>query len=514
MSGEEWDPYPNDVETEGHILGAMMLAEHVVPDVYGILGDQFNERDSAFYRWAHWAIYRAIITVWGVGTRPDPVTVAKHLQDVGHVARIGGPVKLHDLIERVPTVANAGKYAEILQDVYRRRRVAILREALKDASPERARELTEEWITAETLLQGAAGTAPPGQSWQPVDLGPILRGEHKRPEPAVGVMRSDRLQFLYPGKEHSVIGEMESGKSWFCLACCAAELVEGNHVLYVHFEEADPTDTVERLQLLGVSAGVMEHLFRFVGPDEPVRPELLAALLDPAPTLVILDGVNEAMSLHGHAIREEDGAAAFRRHLVKPCTAVGAATLSADHVVKDRERQGRGPLGSVHKGNAVNGSLILIENAEPFGRGQRGRSHVFVTKDRPGHLRAAGRPTKTPGKTFMGELVVDDTRARWDGLDLRIWAPAEREDDAVPDDPHAEVDEHVLNVVREITDAGKDATGRAVRARSTYGTDKTADALERLALDGRVTKTPGPRGSHIFTPTTAPDAPSEEGDPS
>jgi RecA-family ATPase len=215
---------------------------------------------------------------------------------------------------------------------------------------------------------------------------------------------------LYPGKEHAVIGEMESGKSWLALACVAAEITKGNRVVYVHFEEADPTDTVERLQALGVPDVVILDLFTFVGPNEPVDPYALGALLDPGPSLVVLDGVNEAMSMHGQGIRDEDGVAAFRRRLVKPCTAVGAAVLACDHVVKDRERRGRDPLGSVHKGNGLTGSLILLENVAPFGRSARGCSHLFVTKDRPGHLRRHGRPSRLPGKTFIGTLVVDDPR--------------------------------------------------------------------------------------------------------
>ena len=36
---------------------------------------------------------------------------------------------------------------------------------------------------------------------------------------------------------------------------------------------------------------------------------------------------------------------------------------------------------------------------------------MFITKDRPGFLRRHGKPVpKVPGKTFIGELVVDDTR--------------------------------------------------------------------------------------------------------
>jgi hypothetical protein len=170
-------------------------------------------------------------------------------------------------------------------------------------------------------------------------------------------------------------------------------------------------------------------LFTFVGPAEPVDPWALAVLLDPPPSLVVLDGVNEAMSLHRLNPREEDGVALFRARLVKPCTAAGAAVLSADHVVKDRERRDRTPIGSVHKGNGLTGSLIYLDNVAPFGRGERGCSHVYVTKDRPGYLRRHGRPGRTPGRTFMGSLVVDDTRMSAPGLDLAFFEP--------PDEPSA-----------------------------------------------------------------------------
>jgi hypothetical protein len=238
------------------------------------------------------------------------------------------------------------------------------------------------------------------QSWHPVDLGPVLSGEQVRAEPDIGLKRSDGLRLLYAGKEHTIIGEMESGKSWFAAGCAAEELTKGNYVVWVHFEEADATDTVERLKALGVPPETIRARFRFVGPEEPVTAEALTALLTPAPSLVVLDGVNEAMSLHGMKIREEDGAAAYRRRLVKPCTKVGAAVLSADHVVKDRDKRGRDPLGSIHKGNGLTGSLIELENTEPFGRGRSGASHVFVNKDRPGYLRQhGGRSGKTPGRT-------------------------------------------------------------------------------------------------------------------
>lgn len=344
-------------------------------------------------------------------------------------------------------------------------------------------------------------------SWAPIDLGPYLRGEITRPEPSIGITRSDGLRMLYPGKEHAVIGEMESGKSWYCLAAAAAELVEGRHVVYIHFEEADPGDTIERLRALGVEPHEILAYFRFVGPERMVSPTALARLLEPAPTLVIFDGVNEAMSLHQWGVRDEDGAASFRRRLVKPCTRVGAATLAADHVVKDAERRGRNAIGSVHKVNGLSGVLVLLDNAEPFGRGGRGRSHVFVTKDRPGSLRRHGRPSAITGKTFMGELVVDDTQTFSPDLVLRFYAPkgtSEDEEATAASPTLADTVAEVLSalpgrtveserkLLAAIRKAGHDHRDTAVRA-----------AVDDLVVSGRVEEVPGKRGAQGYRAVTA-----------
>lgn len=350
-------------------------------------------------------------------------------------------------------------------------------------------------------------------SWLPVDLGPYLRGEITRPTPVVGMARTDGLQLLYPGKENAVIGEMECGKSWYALGCAAAEITAGRHVVYVHFEESDPSDTVERLLALGITGGDMLARFRFVGPERPVTFDALDALLDPAPSLVILDGVNEAMSLHNVDIMSPDGSAVFRRRLVKPCTKAGAAVLSCDHVAKDPDRRGRGPLGSVHKGNAISGTLIVLENVDPFGRGARGASHVFVTKDRPGHLRHHGKPGKVPGKTYLGVLVVDDSQTYSPNLVVKLYAPGA--DDAEDAEPAgvatiSDVEQNVLDTIGKITDAGDTATIRQVRALAAFRNSSVDTALERLLHQRQVVETQGKRGARIFTvpdPTVSQDQP-------
>jgi hypothetical protein len=479
-------------------LGAAMTAPEMADTLGGIVTAESFERP------AHRAIWQAIRHLRDRDDPAEPIRVGAALLASGELVKAGGAVYLAECIEAVPVLTSAPTYArEVAASAQRRHlvaRAARLTEATRIDDPEvRAASVAE--IVAEIAATAGPG-ASEGDSWAPIDLGPYLAGEVKRPEPTVGLARSDGLRLIYPGKEHSVIGEMEAGKSWVALACAAAELADGKPVVYIHFEESDPSDSVERLVALGVRDNDILKLFRFVGPDRPVTPARLAALLDPAPTLVILDGVNEAMSMHGQAIREEDGAAEFRRRLVKPCTKVGAATLSLDHVVKDREGRGRYALGSVHKGNALSGSLIVLENAEPFGRKMKGRSHVFVTKDRPGHLRRHGRPTKTPGKTFLGELIVDDTRRWVEWLELKFWAPADREEEAAPQvDGNADHpdDAQVLATIKAIIAKGKEANLRAVRAAAGLGKDKVDNALARLDLAGRIDETPGPNRKRLFS---------------
>jgi hypothetical protein len=123
----------------------------------------------------------------------------------------------------------------------------------------------------------------------------------------------------------------------------------------------------------------------------------------------------------------------------------------------------------------------------------RGRSNVFITKDRPGHLRALGKATKTPGKTFMGTLVVDDTGVP-DFIDF--FAPKDDENapvssvelaDIVYDVIAALPDHKVMStdlLFAEMRKAGQNFRHTAIRAR-------VAD----LIVAGRLVELLGKRGA-------------------
>lgn len=280
-----------------------------------------------------------------------------------------------------------------------------------------------------------------GVSWEPQDLGRFIAGGFECPQPTIGIVRSD-------GHEHAFVGETESGKTWLALACVAAEILAGGAVLYIHYEEADPSSTIERLHLLGVDDDRMKRHMRFIAPYEAPRSEWIGRLLDPPPTMVVHDGVNEAMSLMGANTDKVDGASEFRRRLVTPFLRAGAASIACDHVAKDRESRGRDAYGSVHKGNALDGARIALETVKPFGRGLRGVSHVYVTKDRPGQLRVHGTPDdKTPGKTYIGTLVADDEDV-FTPFSLMLYAPKPPDPaDDGDDDDHLDLADNVYQVI-------------------------------------------------------------------
>lgn len=312
---------------------------------------------------------------------------------------------------------------------------------------------------------------PPGAptTWEPVDLGPYLRGEVQPPQPTVGVARSDGIRFLYPGREHAILGGTEAGKTWVALMCVAAELAAGNMVVYIHFEESDPASTVERLRLLGASDEAMTKRIRFVAPMHGVKPGWLEALLAVRPSLVVLDGINEAIMMHQAKV-DMDGWSLFRQAVIVPSKAIGAAVLGCDHMPISSDETRRDAFGTGHKGNILDGARLMLVNKEPFGRQMRGRSSLFVSKDRPGRLRIHGKPAKTPGVTFVGTLVVDDSQSSGPDLIAAIYAP--KPQDAIPvasADPVAELMEILHTVTLAKLDGRFESKSRLLAAAKNDG---------------------------------------------
>ncbi|MQA93078.1 MAG: replicative DNA helicase [Streptosporangiales bacterium] len=101
---------PHDVMAEQCVLGGMLLSKDAISEVVEVL------RSSDFYRPAHQVIYDVAIDLYAKGEPADAVTVAAELTKRNEINRVGGAPYLHTLISSVPTAANAGYYARIVEE--------------------------------------------------------------------------------------------------------------------------------------------------------------------------------------------------------------------------------------------------------------------------------------------------------------------------------------------------------------------------------------------------------------
>jgi replicative DNA helicase len=101
---------PQDIPAEESVLGGMLLSKDAIADVVQLLSE------DDFYRPAHRLVFNAIADLYGQGEPADAITVSAELGRRGQLLRVGGGPFLLNLIASVPTAANAGYYAEIVQE--------------------------------------------------------------------------------------------------------------------------------------------------------------------------------------------------------------------------------------------------------------------------------------------------------------------------------------------------------------------------------------------------------------
>ena len=205
------------------------------------------------------------------------------------------------------------------------------------------------------------------------------------------------------------------------------------------------------------------------------------------------------MSLHVQGIREEDGAAAYRRRLVKPFTRAVSAVLSLDHVVKSADHNGQCyALVSVHKGNELSCASFLIENVEAFGKCRRFVSHVFVVKDLPGELRRQCLPTKIPRKFYFATMVIYAATPYVPSL-FALHAPKA---EATAHDVQACGDdaltEKALAAVDAVTATGVEPSQRKVIAEICGRAAHARMALDRLVIAGLLLEENGSRSAVFY----------------
>lgn len=399
---------PQDAAAERLVIGAALNDRAVLDDCAKLL------TASDFYRPEHERIWRTLLALRATDQPTGPEAVVAHLIDTHEIQQAGRPEYIFELYQSCAVPEQGPYFARRVDELARRRRgitalernLHLLRMPGDPGDVDRA--LAE---AAGSLSQAYEDLAnPPAPStWAPVNLEPVLAGEHLDPPPTM-LRRADGIPLLYDGAVHTIAGESESGKTWLTLIAALQLLAEAQRVVFLDFE--DRADRViGRLMALGATPQQIRDHFQYIRPDRPLDDDGRAALAPHLDTttagtrLVIVDGVTEAMTMHGFDLNSNADSALFQALIPRWIADHGPAVVMIDHVVKDKEKQDRFALGAQHKLAGIDGVAYIVKMLQPFARGKRGLARVEISKDRPGHVRehAFGR--------IIAEFSLDATRS-------------------------------------------------------------------------------------------------------
>lgn len=102
--------HDHDYAAEQIVLGAMMLSEVALDAAAEIV------KAADFYKPGHIVLFSAILGQRANAEPSDPAAIVHVLSISGDLGKVGGAEYVHDLIEAVPTAANAGWYANVVAE--------------------------------------------------------------------------------------------------------------------------------------------------------------------------------------------------------------------------------------------------------------------------------------------------------------------------------------------------------------------------------------------------------------
>lgn len=483
---------PRDNDAERAILGACLISRAAI--------DTATQRITAtdFHDRRHELIFAAIEHRYARLENVDQISICDDLRT--ELPRLGGQAFIYDLVMAPGALeGNTDNHAQIVARLAAKRRLAqahlrglqrALDTADADTTPDELLDAARgDLDTIPTTAPGVDGTTPTN-TWAPVDFNAVLNDDLTTPKASI-LHRRDGKSLLYPYAVHSISGEPGSLKTWVALLAIAQELEAGNNAALIDFEDRAQSVAARLLQI-GVNP---DHLrdptrWRYVRPDAALDPAGTTALDDAVAdcTIAVIDGVTEAMSLHGWSINDNDDVAAYVTKLPRRIADRGPAVLQVDHVTKDSDTRGRYAIGGQHKLASITGTAMKALVVKSGGRGEHGVIKVVLDKDKHGDVGPSGHT--------IGEFHLDDTQ---DGQTF-AWL----------DHPTASVDDEghfrptvLMGRVSDYLAAHGGSSGAAIRSGVKGKNESIAEAVEALIREGHIRTEPAPRGGvfhYLVTP--------------
>jgi len=330
-------------------------------------------------------------------------------------------------------------------------------------------------------------------SWLEVDLSAALRGDKVRPEPTI-LRRSDGRHLFYEGQINYLHGSDGAGKSFVALFAAKDVLDEGDHVVWLDWEDPDEATVIGRLLDLGVDAQVIGERFHYFHPESEATPTAVSMICDAVrrygARLVVVDSVGEALGIDGINEDKDNEVTPWIRRVLRPLAGTGAGVLPIDHGVKNGDNPLH-PSGSKRKRATVTGAHYLVEAPKPLSAEMNGgQLRLTTAKDRHGHY--------TRGKAAA---IIDVAIYPDGGWTVHVHPPAAAGTDT-GDPADIIAARSAIKACRDIfTETGTAASMNALESRMKL---KGRATVKRAGIEyatnlGCLTETQGPRNARLYT---------------
>ncbi len=241
---------PHNLDAEKGVIGSMLLDPEVCDDIVSIVTDP-----SQFYGYANQTIFRHAIDLHTSGQPIDVMLLSERLQARGDLDSIGGLDYLAEVVNAVPTAANASYYAAVVRDKAAQRTVIhaateLIREAQASSRPVADLLALAQNKLADLNDAQAGNDAKPLGEWLDATMGEVERRITGTIEMGIptGLAELDTMLVgLKPSRLVVIAGRPGSGKSVLGLQLAAYAAIDlGKPVLFVSLEMSG-NELTERL---------------------------------------------------------------------------------------------------------------------------------------------------------------------------------------------------------------------------------------------------------------------------
>lgn len=172
---------PQNLDAERALLGSIMLKPEAIHDIIDTVSDE------SMYAEKHRLIMKAMFELFSKSEPIDLLTLSGKLKDQGLLEQIGGNSYLAEIVNVVPSAANAKHYAEIVQTKYMMRSLIEAADEISAMSYDEAGDLDTLLDTAEKRIYEVTDSPTThkfisireslGEAWERIDALHNSKGE-------------------------------------------------------------------------------------------------------------------------------------------------------------------------------------------------------------------------------------------------------------------------------------------------------------------------------------------------